>query len=180
MSSPTDPTLSDAEALSAVWDNQADAQQVELAVAAFALSAEHRDRWRTYAAISQVCQGDTQLAPDSAQVHSIMAAARERSSFEPQESPVEHGQTPHWRAANDPVWRWKVAAGLLATVAVASIAWGLLGTTSRTSELAESHMIRNPELEALLAEHRQHAGLSVVQVSSGFLRNATYEVPAKR
>jgi sigma-E factor negative regulatory protein RseA len=40
--------------------------------------------------------------------------------------------------------------------------------------------LRQPELEALLAEHRQYGGLSAVQVSSGFLRNATYELPAKR
>jgi sigma-E factor negative regulatory protein RseA len=44
----------------------------------------------------------------------------------------------------------------------------------------EQRMIRNPELEALLAAHRQHGGVSVIQVSSGFLRNATYEVPADR
>jgi sigma-E factor negative regulatory protein RseA len=178
MSSPAEPTLSDAEALSAVWDNQADAQQAELAVAAFARSAEQRDRWRSYAAITQACQGEALPAPDSAQVHRIMALVQARPHLVPNAPAVPLGQMPI--TANDPVWRWKVAAGLLATVAVASIAWGLLGAAPSTGQLAENQMIRNPELEALLAEHRQHAGLSAVQVSSGFLRNATYEVPAKR
>ncbi len=37
-------------------------------------------------------------------------------------------------------------------------------------------VIRDAQLEALLAEHRQHGGMSALQMPSGFIRNATYDV----
>ncbi len=36
-------------------------------------------------------------------------------------------------------------------------------------------MIRDPQLDALLAAHRQFGGASALQVPAGFLRNATFE-----
>lgn len=36
-------------------------------------------------------------------------------------------------------------------------------------------LIRDAQLEALLAEHRQHGGMSALQMPTGFIRNATYE-----
>jgi sigma-E factor negative regulatory protein RseA len=35
-------------------------------------------------------------------------------------------------------------------------------------------LIRDAQLEALMAEHRQHGGMSALQMPAGFLRNATY------
>jgi sigma-E factor negative regulatory protein RseA len=40
-------------------------------------------------------------------------------------------------------------------------------------------LIRDAELEALMAEHRQHGGVSVLQMPAGFLRNATYDTNAR-
>lgn len=40
-------------------------------------------------------------------------------------------------------------------------------------------LIRDPQLEALLAEHRQHGGMSALQMPSGFIRNATYEAAGR-
>jgi sigma-E factor negative regulatory protein RseA len=188
MNSSTPDTISAAEALSAVWDGQADSAETDLALAAYTADGEQRERWRAYAAIRTVCQDRASDAPDTALVAAVMAKL-DGVRTEPPLALVAVGK-PLARAANDSVWRWKVAAGLLATVAVASIAWGLLGSSAPSSQLAgaapppeqvdEQRMIRNPELEALLAAHRQHGGVSVIQVSSGFLRNATYEVPADR
>jgi sigma-E factor negative regulatory protein RseA len=36
-------------------------------------------------------------------------------------------------------------------------------------------MVRNPELDALMAAHQQLGGHSAFQMPSGFLRNATFE-----
>ena len=36
-------------------------------------------------------------------------------------------------------------------------------------------VLRDPALERLLAEHRQHGGMSAFQSSTGFIRNATYD-----
>lgn len=40
-------------------------------------------------------------------------------------------------------------------------------------------LIRDAQLEALLAEHRQHGGMSALQTPSGFIRNATYDASGR-
>lgn len=40
-------------------------------------------------------------------------------------------------------------------------------------------LIRDAELEALMAEHRQHGGVSALQMPAGFLRNATFDSNAR-
>jgi sigma-E factor negative regulatory protein RseA len=40
-------------------------------------------------------------------------------------------------------------------------------------------MIRDPRLDELLAAHRQLGGASALQAPAGFLRNATFEAPAR-
>jgi sigma-E factor negative regulatory protein RseA len=40
-------------------------------------------------------------------------------------------------------------------------------------------MLRDPRLDQLLAAHRQSGGASALQVPSGFLRSATFEVPGR-
>lgn len=44
-----------------------------------------------------------------------------------------------------------------------------------TSASAQDVMIRDPNLDALLAAHRQFGGSSALQMPTGFLRNATFE-----
>jgi sigma-E factor negative regulatory protein RseA len=40
-------------------------------------------------------------------------------------------------------------------------------------------VIRDAQLEALLAEHRQHGGMSALQTPTGFIRNATYDAAGR-
>ena len=40
-------------------------------------------------------------------------------------------------------------------------------------------LIRDAQLEALMAEHRQYGGMSALQMPAGFLRNATYEATGR-
>ena len=40
-------------------------------------------------------------------------------------------------------------------------------------------LIRDAQLEALMAEHRQNGGMSALQMPAGFLRNATYDAPGR-
>jgi sigma-E factor negative regulatory protein RseA len=44
---------------------------------------------------------------------------------------------------------------------------------------APAVMLRDPELDALMAAHQQMGGHSAWQMPSGFLRNATYERPVR-
>ncbi len=104
-------------------------------------------------------------------------------------------------AANDRRWRWKLLAGVASAAAVLVLSWqfltgsdGQLGASQlvRAPELSgkpvaalqqtpvatngdSQTMLRDPQLDALLAAHRQLGGTSALQMPAGFLRNATFE-----
>ncbi len=96
-------------------------------------------------------------------------------------------------AANDPVRRWKLFAGVASTVAVSALAWHLLGAPAASGlspQLAAAPeagsgpagpavMVRDARLDELLAAHRQFGGTSALQMPAGFLRNATFENPGR-
>ncbi|MFZ3128738.1 MAG: sigma-E factor negative regulatory protein [Rhodoferax sp.] len=101
--------------------------------------------------------------------------------------------------ANAPVFRWKLVAGLACTALVGVVGLNLWGqmAPSGAAQLAVAPvpsvaipqvvvadtsvgvMLRDPELDALMAAHQQLGGHSALQVPAGFLRNATYEGPAR-
>ena len=99
----------------------------------------------------------------------------------------------HRVAANDASFRWKLVAGFASLTAMAAIAWTVAGpfTGRQGAELAAAPrgtvlagneggvMIRDPRLDEFLAAHRQFGGASALQTPAGFLRNATFEGPAR-
>jgi sigma-E factor negative regulatory protein RseA len=97
----------------------------------------------------------------------------------------------HGAGANDASFRWKMLSGFASLAAVAAVGWGVFGYTTRPAsdpQLAQISnlppeqpqiMIRDPHLDALLAAHKQFGGTSALQMPSGFLRNATFEGPAR-
>ncbi|MEN9670038.1 MAG: hypothetical protein RL018_315 [Pseudomonadota bacterium] len=104
------------------------------------------------------------------------------------------------KAANDSFFSWKLAGGLsAAAAAVVFFSWNVVSITVNTpngaaAQLAQSAtqaapvvtqtaagaMLRNPQLDALIAAHNQAGGTSALQMPSGFLRSATFttDVPA--
>jgi sigma-E factor negative regulatory protein RseA len=91
-------------------------------------------------------------------------------------------------SANDTSLRWRVAACFAAAATVAVVAWQLVaGLTSPVAapQLARSEarpeqeqpqvMIRDPQLDKLLAAHQQSGGISALQKPAGFLRDATFD-----
>ena len=100
-------------------------------------------------------------------------------------------------AANDGSFRWKLLAGFASVAAVAAIGWTAVGDSMRAQQpqmasvapapavavaAAERPpvMIRDPRLDEMLAAHRQlGGGASALQSPAGFLRNATFEGPAR-
>lgn len=106
-------------------------------------------------------------------------------------------------AANDASFRWKMLAGIASLAVVSVIGWhGLSGTgdqhgapqfaqlplqTVKPEAVSQplvdgaepQVMIRDPQLDALLAAHKQFGGTSAFQVPTGFLRNATFEGAAR-
>ena len=106
-------------------------------------------------------------------------------------------------SANDAGWRWKVLAGVSLVVSFVVVGWNTrLGVDAGQPTLVQSDpgpaaagvgiasaasasggapalMIRDPALDALVAAHRQFGGTSALQMPAGFLRNATFEPPAR-
>jgi len=98
-------------------------------------------------------------------------------------------------SANDASMRWKLVAGLASLATVMVVGWHLTsndGTADGASQLAQvavpvqpaaagatPAMIRDPRLDQLLAAHQQFGGTSALQMPAGFVRNATFERPAR-
>lgn len=105
-------------------------------------------------------------------------------------------------SANESVFAWKLTAGFASIAAVVAMGWsmanGLTGSfggaqlaqavpPSQTSSAGSTGlmvseptvMIRDPNLDALLAAHKQFGGSSLLQMPTGFLRNATFEGAAR-
>ena len=98
--------------------------------------------------------------------------------------------------ANAAVYRWRMVAALASVAAVSVLGWSLLrgGADDATPALASvvpasappslsaapdqnppAVMIRDANLDALLAAHKQFGGTSALQAPAGFLRNATFD-----
>ena len=108
-------------------------------------------------------------------------------------------------SARDSRFRWKLLAGIASFAAVGAIGWNMVGgapgaaggvvAVGRDNPLMAAQvaqtpvqpqsqpqpqvMIRDPHLDALLAAHKQFGGTSALQMPAGFLRNATFESPAR-
>ena len=94
-------------------------------------------------------------------------------------------------ASNDSSFRWKLVAGVASLAAVSAIAWNasVFLAPSALPQLAQAAapqivltsaqgpMVRDARLDELLAAHRQFGVASALQESSGFLRNAAFELP---
>lgn len=98
-------------------------------------------------------------------------------------------------SANESDFRWKLAAGFASLAAVVAIGWSMtsgLSDSAGGAQLAQGLpasqptltasagaespvMIRDPNLDALLAAHKQFGGATALQMPTGFLRNATFE-----
>ena len=118
--------------------------------------------------------------------------------------PATHRVWQQHESANDPVFRWKLLAGVASFAAVAAVLWQVvapavepaaqwvqltppqqvqLAGAAVTAEQAvltpQGVLVRDPQLQALLEAHRQFGGQSALQMPAGFLRNATYELPQR-
>ncbi len=105
-------------------------------------------------------------------------------------------------ASNDAVYRWKRLAGfasLLAATVIGGVASGVWDGQRGAAVIAQGEakavkpdaaltalgrdeaiiMIRDPQLDAFMAAHKQFGGTSALQGPNGFLRNATFEGGAR-
>ena len=104
-------------------------------------------------------------------------------------------------SANASVFRWKMLAGVASFALVGVVGLNLWTQTAPQTETQVAvqsvaplavppmtlvaadtpagTMLRDERLDELMAAHRQLGGHSALQVPAGFLRNATFEGPAR-
>lgn len=197
-------TMHDDELISALADGQLRGSELARAVALAAGDRAGRSTWQAYQTVGEVlrsggaARGNTtpeaflarlQAKLQTETVHAQLATVPAAVAV------VARSQ----ESAND--WRWKLVAGVASVAAVAAIGWNMAGpalvpaaqpqlaalpapATAAVQAVPEAAtqqaaMIRDPRIDQLLAAHRQLGGAIAWQSTSGFLRNATFEGPAR-
>lgn len=195
------------EMISALADGQLRGESLERVIQTVATDAQARTSWHTYHLIGDVLRsGD--LARGTAPARFLagfqVRLEREPGGFAQASPPVAATAFPGQAAvlpgfgtesANDDSFRWKLVAGFASLAAVAAIGWTAVGSVVRPEQpqLAKAAveaatasaerptiMLRDPRIDEMLAAHRQYGGVaSALQTPAGFLRNATFESPAR-
>jgi sigma-E factor negative regulatory protein RseA len=182
------------ELISALADGQLQGQAFARGVELATSDPVARQAWQTYHLIGDVLRSGELAAGTTSPVFVERLQARLRlekplSAPEPAQAVEIRYVRP--QAANDSSFRWKLVAGFASVAAIGAIAWSLAGVApgkSDSGELAKSSgnatvltagerglMIRDPQLDELLAAHRQLGGASALQMSGGFVRNAAFD-----
>lgn len=191
------------ELISALADGQLHGEEFARAVQAAAGDGQARANWHAYHLIGDVLRSPElgQSGRDSAFLSRLQARLGTESIAPLEQPPLPAADVRPvvvQAAANDASFRWKLVAGFASVAAVAAIAWGAAGAPGGAAgqvELAQAPqatqlpvtlasgerqvMIRDSRLDELMAAHRQFGGTSALQMPAGFLRNATFEGPAR-
>jgi sigma-E factor negative regulatory protein RseA len=184
------------EMISALADGQLRGDAFARGVELVSVDAAAREAWQTYHLIGDVMRSG-ELAAATAPAAFL---ARFQLRLQQEQRLAAVGQRAHVvesaarPAANDASFQWKLVAGFASLAAVAAICWtvvGGLGGKTDGAQLAavpagtvlagteRGAMIRDPQLDELLAAHRQLGGATALQTPAGFLRNATFDGPGR-
>ncbi len=191
----TDSLIENSELVSALVDGQLRDAEFAQAMAHLEDSNEARQRWHSYHVVGDALR--TGRADVSA--HDADFVLRLRARLQ-QESPslamtAQVRSSPQFvrsSSANDRLWR--LVVGLASVAMVAVVAWrdfkaseapgAQLAAEPQAGKTASSQdvapvMIRDAQLDALMAAHHQFGGTSALQMPTGFLRNATFETGSR-
>jgi sigma-E factor negative regulatory protein RseA len=190
------------ELLSAMVDGELRGEELEQALAC-AESAEGCASWELYHLVGDVLRSPdlahhsqhnlltglrAQLAQEPALQLQSSQLQQVAAGMEQTQAPVVALRDP---AANHSVFRWKVAASFATVAAMAALGWNLVATSvdGQGAQLASApganssvvvatengSVLRDPRLDALLANHQQYASRASLQTPADFLRNASFE-----
>jgi len=191
------------ELVSALMDGALDGDDLARALEELSADSALDGTWDTYHLVGQAIRSSTEpvQAHDPAFVtrlrQQLVLETPELIAASPFLTRAEGQKALKTTVANDS-W-WQRVAGLASIALVGVLAWqGVVwmgagrpadttlaqssaapvpmtaAQTLVTADGASPLMIRDPQLDALLAAHRQLGGASALQVPSGFLRNATF------
>lgn len=184
------------ELVSALVDGELDAAELARAMDAVQSDPRARSCWRDYQLVGEVLRHGG-VAAAGASDEAFVTRLRTRLGPVGQPALAREVLVPEAirTSANDSVWRWKLVAGLSSLMAVAVLGWQLVllrpdapapqlatvtPSPAATPVAGETPvMIRDPRLDQLIAAHQQQGGTSALQMPAGFLRNATFERPAR-
>jgi len=202
----TDSLIENSELVSALVDGQLRDAEFSRAMAYLGSSSEARQRWHSYHVVGDVMRTGQAGVRTHDTDFVLRLRARLQQESVPlvlPNAPSAIVAGPRKSSAND--HRWRLVVGLASVAMVAVVAWqGFQGQASPETQLAAAPagaqptasplappdalastlgeapvMIRDPQLDALLAAHRQFGGTSALQMPTGFLRNATFEEGAR-
>ncbi len=151
--------------------------------------------WHAYHVVGDVLRSpDLALGHDSAFLKRLRVRLQDQQIEAPvlQPEPLLGAQA----AANDSVFTWARFGAAMSVFVVAGAGWlayegrdkadapalvqaapsAQPGRAVALAGSGEAVMLRDPRLDQLIQAHRQAGGGSALQVPTGFLRNATYEV----
>jgi sigma-E factor negative regulatory protein RseA len=193
------------ERLSAMVDGEFDPVEMVQALGAVAGDANNVRQWHAYHVVGDVLRS-AELAAVGRDLEFLrkfeQQLAQEPVYPRPQSTALQATLDGVARnhSANAGSLRWKLVAGVACSALVMVVSMGQwqqpesqpgvqLSSAPSTkpaaiapplpTEAVTPVMIRDPELDRLLAAHQQLGGHSALQRSSGFLRNATFEVPVR-
>jgi sigma-E factor negative regulatory protein RseA len=194
----------DARALiSALADGELQGEELTQALQVLEANPEARAEWHAYHLVGDVLRLGSRAsiaAHDDAFVKRVSERLPEHKHFTG--IVKREKRTSMSSSANDSTWRWKLVAGLSSMAVVAGLGWQLLAyraedagairlaTAVSTQGMVQPNplqvlaqespvMIRDPFLDQLIAAHQQFGGTSALQMPAGFLRNATFQRPAR-
>jgi len=182
-----------AELVSALADGQLQGPELTQALDWLSQSEQGRQQWQAYHVLGDVLRGGRALAPRAEDAF----LQRLRDQIQRESLPAHRPA-----AANDRRFIWRMVAGLAGLVFVSVAAWQVPGwqeqfgagtlaqgvpalpqggpasapfAAAQAPSAEPPGMIRDAQLDALLAAHKQFGGASALQGPAGFLRSATFE-----
>lgn len=126
-----DRTHASLEHLSALADGQLHGDELKQALDAIGTDAALRSRWQTYHLVGEVLRTGRHVpCRDASAFVARLSQRMVAEAIEPPRLQVLPGTTVHHvraDAANEPVFRWKMVAGLASVAAAAAIGWAWVG-----------------------------------------------------
>lgn len=170
-----------ADQLSALMDGQLQGEAFAHAVQWLADDEEARMTWHAYHLAGDVLRcGESVLSRHEAaflqRVRLGLQQAPELTAWASTASDTAaRAQRRVRAAANDAEGGWKLWLGIASLVAVAAVGWQLVSDLGdHRPETQQAAMMRDPQLDALLAAHRQSGGTPALPMSTESLQRANF------
>ncbi len=187
----------DADCISALVDGQLNTGDAQQIVDHLLADSEALETWHAYHVVGDVLRS-VELSPAGSEDVAFLARFEHRLACE---TPVHLTQAlpmradPALESANAAILRWKVFAGVACMALAGVVGWNQSWSPTReeAGQLAVApasassapivmvaegdmgSMVRDAQLDALMAAHRQMGGHSALQTPAGYLRHAALE-----